>query len=56
MCDGNCLNADRIWACTPQIADDTEDAEGRGKWGGRGVQRLKQDLQDYRIYRIREIS
>ena len=21
-----CLNADRIWACTPQIADDTEGA------------------------------
>ena len=24
---GNCLNAGRIWASTPQIAEGTEDAE-----------------------------
>ena len=28
-----CLNADRIWACTPQIADDTEGRRTR-KVGG----------------------
>ena len=27
----NCQNAGRIWASTPQIADDTEDADLRGR-------------------------